>query len=83
MLATIFGIIAGVLTLIRLIPQTYRSLKIKETKDLSLWFVIILFFQALFLIFYGLAKPNAMIVYMNALPLLLSVILIYLKLKYK
>ena len=83
MLATLFGTIAGVLTSIRLIPQTYRSLKTKETHDLSLYFVIILVFQALFLILYGLTKPDAMIIWMNALPLILSIILIYLKLKYK
>jgi uncharacterized protein with PQ loop repeat len=49
-LATILGLIAGVLNSIRLIPQVYRSLKLKETKDLSLVFVVILIFQGTFLI---------------------------------
>ena len=83
MLETIFGITAGILTSIRLIPQVYRSFKIKETRDISFWFLIILFLQALFLILYGATKPDALIVYMNIIPLICSVILIYLKLKYK
>ena len=83
MLSTLFGIIAGILTSIRLIPQLYRSLKIKETRDISMAFLVILFFQALFLILYGFTKPDDLIVYMNTLPLICSVILIHLKLKYK
>lgn len=82
MLETIFGIIAGILTSIRLIPQAYRSLKIKETRDLSFSFLIILFFQAIFLILYGITKPDFLIVYMNILPLLCSIILIFLKVNY-
>ena len=83
MLETIFGGIAGILTSIRLIPQVYRSLKIKETRDISLWFLIILFFQALFLILYGITKPDILIAYMNIAPLICSVILLYLKRKYR
>ncbi|MCJ7572452.1 MAG: SemiSWEET family transporter, partial [Candidatus Thermoplasmatota archaeon] len=83
MIATIFGIIAGILTSIRLIPQLYKSIKIKETRDISLWFLIILFFQALFLILYGITKPDMLITYMNILPLICGIILIYLKSKYK
>jgi len=80
--STYLGIIAGILTSIRLVPQVYRSIKIKETRDISLWFLIILFFQALFLIFYGISKPDHLIIYMNILPLLCSIILLYLKVHY-
>jgi MtN3 and saliva related transmembrane protein len=83
MLEIIFGVVGGILTSIRLMPQVHKSLKMKETRDLSLWFLIILFFQALLLIFYGLTKPDSFIVYMNILPLICSVILLWLKNKYK
>lgn len=82
MLETIFGIIAGILTSVRLMPQVHRSLKIKETQDISFWFLIILLFQSIFLILYGLVKPDSFIAYMNIPPLICSVILIRLKLKY-
>ncbi|MDP3057765.1 MAG: SemiSWEET family transporter [bacterium] len=81
-LAEIFGIIAGILTSIRLIPQVFKSYKTKQTRDLSLYFLIILFFQALFLIFYGIFKPDTLIVYMNILPFFCSIILIKLKLNH-
>jgi MtN3 and saliva related transmembrane protein len=82
-LTTIFGLIAGVLTTIRLLPQVHKSLKLKETKDLSSAFVIILIFQAVFLILYGLTKPDNLIVGMNTIPLLCSFMLLHLKIKYK
>jgi len=81
-LSTFFGSIAGILTSIRLIPQVYRSITIKETKDLSMWFIIILIFQALFLILYGITKPDYMILYMNLLPFICSIILFSLKIKF-
>jgi uncharacterized protein with PQ loop repeat len=43
----IFGIIAGILTSIRFLPQLYKTIKIKETRDLSLWFLIIVFFTGI------------------------------------
>jgi MtN3 and saliva related transmembrane protein len=80
--STYIGIIAGALTSIRFVPQVYRSLRIKETRDISLWFLIIVFFQSVFLIFYGISKPDNLIVYMNVLPLLCSIILLFLKVHY-
>jgi len=82
LLSTLFGVIAGILTSIRLLPQVYKSFKIKETKDLSSWFLIILLFQALFLILYGITKPDELIVYMNLIPFVCSIILLVLKIKY-
>jgi uncharacterized protein with PQ loop repeat len=79
MLETIFGVAAGVLTSIRLFPQLYKTIKIKKTDDLSLWFLILLFFQALLLIGYGLTKPDMYIVFMNIVPLICSCILLELK----
>lgn len=83
MIETVFGIIGGVLTSVRLLPQLYRSLKIRETRDLSLAFLVILFFQALFLMLYGIFKPDNLIFLMNALPFVCSIFLIFLKVKYK
>ena len=81
--STAVGIVAGILTSIRLVPQVYRSLTIRETRDLSMWFLVILFLQSVFLILYGITRPDNLIVYMNVLPLICSVILVYLKAKYK
>lgn len=81
MWVNIFGTIAGILTSIRFIPQLYKSLTTKKTRDLSLSFLVIVFFQSLFLILYGISKPEMFVLYMNILPLICSVILICLKLR--
>lgn len=81
--AQIFGIIAGTLTSIRFIPQLIKTIRIKETRDLSLWFLIIVFFQALFLILYGLEVSDNYIVNMNILPFICSIGLLFYKFKYK
>jgi len=80
---TIFGILGGILTSIRLIPQVLKTIKIKETRDLSWWFLLILFFQAILLILYGLTKPDNFITYMNVIPLICSIILLGYKFKYR
>ena len=49
MLANIFGTIAGILTSIRLIPQVYKSIKTKHTRDLSTAFLVIIGSVKLFL----------------------------------
>jgi uncharacterized protein with PQ loop repeat len=77
-----FGILAGVLNTIRLAPQVYKSWTTKKTEDLSGYFLLILFLQSVCLISYGLLKPDNYIIYMNISPLLCSVILAKLKLKY-
>jgi MtN3 and saliva related transmembrane protein len=83
MYVELYAIIAGILTSIRLIPQVVKSLKTKSTHDLSLYFIVMCFFQAIFLILYGISKPDDAILYMNILPLLCSGLLIYLKYKYR
>ncbi len=75
------GITAGVLNTIRLFPQVYKSWITKETKDLSGYFLLILFLQSVCLILYGLLKSDYYIVYMNVSPLVCSVILAILKMK--
>lgn len=78
-----FGVIGGVLNAIRLIPQVYHSHKYRTTKSLSWFFLGIVFFQSIFLIFYGFYKPDQLIVQMNVPPLFCAIWLIILKRKYK
>ncbi len=81
-LATIFGVIAGIFTSVRFIPQAYRSITTKKTTDLSLTFLYFVAAQSLFLILYGITKPEYYVLYMNILPLISALFLVYLKLKY-
>jgi MtN3 and saliva related transmembrane protein len=81
--AALFGTIAGVFTSVRFIPQVYRSLTTRHTKDISLVFLYFVSAQSIFLILYGIAKPDNYVLYMNVFPLACAIVLIILKLKYK
>ena len=82
-LATLFGIVASVLTSIRFIPQVYKSFTSRHTRDISIIFLYFVSAQSLFLILYGMTKPDSFVLYMNVLPLISALFLVYLKLKYK
>jgi MtN3 and saliva related transmembrane protein len=81
--AMIFGVIAGVFTSVRFIPQAYRSFTTKHTKDLSLTFLYFVTAQSVFLILYGIARPDNYVLVMNIFPLICALFLIGLKYKYK
>lgn len=68
---------------IRLIPQVWKSWTTKHTRDLSGYFITILFLQSVFIILYGIYKPDRIILWTNVSPLVCSIILAKLKLKYK
>jgi MtN3 and saliva related transmembrane protein len=80
--AAFFGVIAGIFTSVRFVPQVYRSLTTKKTRDLSLTFLYFVSAQSVFLILYGIARPDYYVLYMNVFPLACAVFLIYLKIKY-
>lgn len=79
---TTFGIIASILTSIRFFPQAYRSLITKQTRDLSLTFLYFVSAQSVSLMLYGLTKPDYFVLYMNILPLISAIFLVFLKIKY-
>ena len=81
-LASVFGVIAGIFTSARFIPQAYRSFTTRKTTDLSLTFLYFVSAQSLFLILYGITRPEYYVLYMNILPLISALFLVYLKLKY-
>jgi MtN3 and saliva related transmembrane protein len=81
--AAIFGTIAAVFTSVRFVPQVYRSLMTKHTRDLSLTFLYFVSAQSIFLILYGTARPDNYVLYMNVFPLACAATLIFLKMKYK
>jgi MtN3 and saliva related transmembrane protein len=80
--AAVFGVIASVFTSVRFIPQAYKSFTTRKTRDLSLIFLYFVAAQSLFLILYGITRPDYFVLYMNILPLMCVLFLIYLKLKY-
>ncbi len=82
-MVTFLGLVAGILNTIRLLPQVYKSWITKKTRDLSGYFVAILFLQSVFIILYGIYKPDHIILWTNVSPLICSVILARFKMIYR
>jgi MtN3 and saliva related transmembrane protein len=82
-IASFFGVIASIFTSIRFIPQVYRSFSTRKTTDLSLTFLYFVSAQSVFLILYGITRPDQFVLYMNILPLASALFLLVLKLKYR
>jgi len=79
----IVGIVAGALSCTTFLPQVIKTYKSKSTKDVSLlMFIIAAVSTALWLI-YGILIKSFSLTFTNLIVLLLSVIMLYLKLKYK
>jgi hypothetical protein len=71
-MVTFLGIAAGL-----------EELENKANRDLSGYFVAILFLQSVLIILYGMYKPDHIILWTNISPLICSVVLARFKLKYK
>lgn len=82
-LSTVFGVLGGIVTSIRLIPQMIKSFMVKKTEDISMLFIIFLNLQALFLILYGMTKPDMIIMMMNIFPAVCSISMFGMKIKYE
>ena len=81
--STIFGVTASIFTSVRFIPQVYKSFTTRKTRDLSLIFLYFVAIQSLALMLYGITKPDNFVLYMNILPLICVLALVYLKFKYR
>jgi len=79
---TIIGLLAGTLTTIAFLPQLIKTLKLKETKDLSLWMYIILCTGVFLWLVYGLLIKDLPIIAANGISLILGSIILFYKLKY-
>ncbi len=79
---TIIGLIAGAFTTIAFLPQVIKTLKLKETKDLSLWMYIILCTGVFLWLVYGLLIKDLPIIAANSVSLVLAIIILSSKLKY-
>lgn len=79
----LIGFLAAILTTIAFLPQVIKAWRSKSTKDVSLE-TIVLFSTGVFLwIVYGLYIKAVPIVLANVVTLMLNLILLFLKLKYK
>jgi MtN3 and saliva related transmembrane protein len=76
------GYIAGTLTSISMLPQAIKSYRIKETKDLSLPMIAILFMGLFLWLVYGLIITDGPLIFTNTISSTLAGSVLLMKLRY-
>lgn len=79
----ILGYSAGAITSLTFLPQVIKTWKERSAKDISLMMFLIAALNEVMWIVYGILKNDWVIILTNAVVLLMSLTMIYLKLKYK
>lgn len=79
----ILGLVAGTITSITFLPQVIHIWKTKSAKDLSLQMLLLLVLGVTMWLAYGLLVKDAAIIYTNSMVLVMSLVLVYFKFKYK
>jgi len=78
----IIGFIAACFTTISFLPQVIKAHNSKHTKDLSLEMFVLFSIGLMLWIVYGINLNSVPVIAANSVTLLLSLYLIYLKVKY-
>lgn len=78
----ILGYVAGLLTTLTFLPQVIKTVKEKSAKDVSLNMFLIAAANQILWIVYGVLRGDKVIILTNVFILVLSLTMIFLKLKY-
>lgn len=79
----IIGFAAAFFTTISSLPQVIKTIKLKETKDISFWMWTFLALGIFLWLIYGILKKDFPIILANGISLLLVLIVLGLKIKLK
>jgi len=79
---TLFGLLAAVCTTIAFLPQVIKTIKLKETKDISLIMYIVLTTGIVLWIIYGILIKDFPVMIANAVTFILSATVLFLKVKH-
>lgn len=80
---TILGLSAGTITTIAFLPQVIKVWKSKSAKDVS-FVMLITFCIGVFLwLVYGILRQDVAVIAANLVTLILNIIIVWLKIKYK
>ncbi len=79
----LIGYIAGALTTFAFLPQVIKTWRMRETKDISLLMLLVLITGILLWLIYGFLLGDLPLIAANSATIILVVILLFFKLKYK
>jgi len=77
------GYFGSFLTAITFLPQVYKSWQSKSTGDLSLWMIFIVIGSTIVWLTYAFAIESGPVIVANAIVFLLSLVLLFFKIKFK
>jgi len=80
---TIIGLTAAFLTTVSSLPQVIKTIRLKETRDISFWMWTFLAVGIFFWLIYGIFKNDLPIILANGISLFLVLIVLGLKIRYK
>ncbi|MFZ1898289.1 SemiSWEET family sugar transporter [Methanoregula sp.] len=80
---TLVGFIAGTLTTIAYVPQVIRSWRLKETRDISLSMLVLYAVGVFLWLVYGVWSDALPIIGANGISLILILVLLGIKLRYR
>ena len=78
----VLGMIAGTISAVVFLPQVIKTYRSKTAKDVSVWMFSLATVSVILWLVYGILIKNGPVIYTNSCVLLLSLIMLYLKLKY-
>ena len=80
--ANVLGMVAGTISAIVFLPQVIKTYRSKTAKDISVWMFSLATISVILWLVYGILIRNGPVIYTNSCVLLLSLIMLYFKLKY-
>lgn len=79
----IIGLVAGILTATSLLPQLLKIIKEKKATDVSILMLIVLMAGVGLWVYYGVLREDLPIIITNSFSLLLNIITLFFKIRYK
>ncbi len=77
------GIVAGILTSISMLPQLIKMIKEKEVDDVSIPMLLVLFSGILLWVVYGYLQKDMPVLITNSFSVLVNLVTIIIRFKYK
>jgi len=79
----LLGYAAGTISSLVFLPQVIKTWKSKSAKDISLLMFTLATLSVVMWLVYGILIKNGAVIYTNSVVLLLSLIMMYFKIRYK
>jgi MtN3 and saliva related transmembrane protein len=80
---SIIGFMAATITTAGFLPQTIKTVKTKQAKDVSLWMYLILTVGVTLWFTYGMYKQDWPIILANGVTLIFIIPVLWIKIRYK